>query len=287
MREQILGKARELGASLAGIAGAGELKQSPSHTIFGKLEKYTGVGTKPQHSQGGTPFQWPADARSVLVIALEHPEDQPELDWWRKDLTGGTPGNRTLMAISRTLAEWLRNELGIQARGLPYHIEEGGIFLKDAAVLAGLGCIGRNNLLITPSLGPRVRLRAMFLDRDLPFTGAGGIRSLPWLPEALSGGLPAGSVRRPDLRRGPFRPQPAARQGRLLQPKALQRADGRRRPQGGSGGGVWGNAVRALLPGLRIRLPGRKRHGLRGLGAGFTETAGPIVTLQRVDHSGV
>lgn len=54
---------------------------------------------------------------------------------------------------------------------LPYHIEKGGIFLKDAAVLGGLGTIGVNNLLITPEFGPRVRLRALLLDLELVPTG--------------------------------------------------------------------------------------------------------------------
>jgi len=43
--------------------------------------------------------------------------------------------------------------------------------LKDAAVLAGLGCIGKNNLLLTPEYGSRVRLRAFTIDLVLPSTG--------------------------------------------------------------------------------------------------------------------
>ena len=37
--------------------------------------------------------------------------------------------------------------------------------------MAGLGCIGLNNLLVTPEHGPRVRLRAMTLSVWLPPTG--------------------------------------------------------------------------------------------------------------------
>jgi epoxyqueuosine reductase len=50
-------------------------------------------------------------------------------------------------------------------------VEKGGVFLKDAAVLAGLGCIGKNNMLVTPAHGPRIRLRALFLDARLDSTG--------------------------------------------------------------------------------------------------------------------
>jgi len=42
---------------------------------------------------------------------------------------------------------------------------------KDAAVLAGFGCIGKNNLLITPTHGPRIRLRALFLYSEIDPTG--------------------------------------------------------------------------------------------------------------------
>ncbi|MHA1912980.1 MAG: hypothetical protein ACW986_04545 [Promethearchaeota archaeon] len=36
-----------------------------------------------------------------------------------------------------------------------------GLFLKDSAALAGIGPIGKNNLLITPNFGSQVRLRAI------------------------------------------------------------------------------------------------------------------------------
>jgi epoxyqueuosine reductase len=55
--------------------------------------------------------------------------------------------------------------------GLHYYVEKGGVFLKDAAVLAGLGCIGKNNMLVTPAYGPRIRLRALFLGAKLDSTG--------------------------------------------------------------------------------------------------------------------
>ena len=38
-------------------------------------------------------------------------------------------------------------------------------------MLAGLGCIGKNNLLVTRQYGPRVRLRALFLNAEIQPTG--------------------------------------------------------------------------------------------------------------------
>jgi epoxyqueuosine reductase len=37
--------------------------------------------------------------------------------------------------------------------------------------MAGLGCIGKNNMLVTPDFGPRVRLRAALVGIKLPTTG--------------------------------------------------------------------------------------------------------------------
>jgi epoxyqueuosine reductase len=130
-----------------------------------------GVGTR-RSIPGLEPGEvaWPEGACSLLVIALEHPADQPEMDWWFGH--SDPPGNRMLADIVQRLCDWIPESFGIQTSHLPYHVERGGTYLKDAAAAAGLGCIGRNNLLITREYGPRVRLRALTLDADLPSSGA-------------------------------------------------------------------------------------------------------------------
>jgi len=148
--KDIIKKAKELGASLAGIVPAASIRNSPSHQAYRKI-------------------QWPSEANSVVVLALMHDHTDPRLDWW--DGEQGTPGNRILINIGKDLARWLAQEYGITARDLAYQVYEGGIFLKDAAALAGLGAIGKNNLLITPDFGPRVRLRALIIDADVEPTG--------------------------------------------------------------------------------------------------------------------
>ncbi len=113
--------------------------------------------------------QWPELTKSVLVIAVEHPKDKPEMDWWFGLVS--PPGNKILMEIVKSLCEWIPETFNIEVFHFPYNIEHGGIYLKDAAVMAGLGCIGRNNLLVTPDFGPRIRLRAMALNMPMPSTG--------------------------------------------------------------------------------------------------------------------
>ena len=100
------------------------------------------------------------------MIGLSHPSDQPELDYFvRKDgfRYGNSEGNRRLMDISRRLGDWFEEE-GIQSRDLHYYVERGGVFLKGAAVLAGLGTVGLNNMLINPDYGARIRFRAHLID---------------------------------------------------------------------------------------------------------------------------
>lgn len=147
----IIEKAKTFGASLAGLTDVASLIESPSHRIYRNA-------------------RWSAEGKSLLVIALTHPTTEPLLDWW-DEKPGGSPGNRMMIGIAERIAECLGEEFNIKARLLPYHPEGSGIFLKDAAVLAGLGVIGSNNLLVTPEYGPRIRLRALSLDAQLAPTG--------------------------------------------------------------------------------------------------------------------
>jgi len=158
---KILAKAKELGCSLAGIARVEDLKASKSFEIYDKKPYY------PEYKG----VEWNPDHTSILVWALAHPPSEPILDWWSLKVPGFTPGNRVLRKQSRRMRIWLGEELGINALSLPYQIEYGGTFLKDSAVLAGLGVIGKNNLLVTPELGSDLRLRGIFIEAELEPTG--------------------------------------------------------------------------------------------------------------------
>jgi len=169
LTEKIVEKAKLLGASVAGVVSFESLKESPSHRIYPKIGMSLEVhwqdakdDVKPDE------VAWPADAVSAVVIGVAHNADEPELDWWDGK---GTPGNRILVRINNKLSEWIENTFSVKTYKLPYFVEKGGIFLKDAAVMAGLGYIGKNNLVITPVYGPRIRFRAILLDREAKATG--------------------------------------------------------------------------------------------------------------------
>jgi len=168
--KQIIEIAINNGANLAGIANVKTLRTSSSHLIYTQLDNYSGVGTIKDydtHTENQL-FNWPETARSLLVIGLSHPRHLPKLDWWDGN---GTPGNRLLIDIIRHTQEQIERNLKINTQKLHYYVEKGGVFLKDAAVLAGLGCIGKNNMLVTGDYGPRVRLRALFIDAEIDPTG--------------------------------------------------------------------------------------------------------------------
>ena len=180
--KRIIETAMRNGATIAGIASMEALRVSASHTTYNKIGEYVVIDnvkddqTLPDNqlfsdgeSLPDNPlFTWPDSVRSVLVIGLSHPENKPELDWWDGR---GTPGNRILIDIIKRTSRQIENRLNIKTRKLHYYVEKGGIFLKDAAVLAGFGCIGKNNMLITPTNGPRVRLRALFIEAEIRPTG--------------------------------------------------------------------------------------------------------------------
>ena len=170
----ILKKAKQLGVHLAGFANVDDLKGAPSFVFTPQLP---GIGKVIGALEGEMELnpgevKWPEEAKSILVVAVEHPEDKPELDWWygQKSPTG----NNLLINAVKALCEWVPANFDIDVFHFPYFIEQGGIYLKDVAVLAGLGCLGRNNLVVTPEYGPRVRLRAMTLSVPIPSTGPSG-----------------------------------------------------------------------------------------------------------------
>lgn len=144
--DAIIQQARNLGASLAGLARTADLQRSPSH---------------------GGQTNLPAEYKSILVMALVHDPSRPELDWWDGR---STPGIRKLRQISLQFVDYLKGRQ-VAANDVHYQVSLGGVFVKDAAVLAGLGVIGRNNLLITPQHGALVRLRATAIAAELEPTG--------------------------------------------------------------------------------------------------------------------
>ena len=172
LKARILDRLSALGADCAGVADVAALRNGPSERLFPQMKDHSRDHFAEEITTGlphGSVF-WEPDARSVIVFAVAHPASRPELDWWCGEID--PPGNKRLLTISREFRNWMTAEYPeIHVYPKRYHVERGGIYLKEAAIHAGLGCIGRNNLLVTPKYGPRVRLRAITLSAWLPPDG--------------------------------------------------------------------------------------------------------------------
>lgn len=158
--DRIIRQAKHFGAHDAGVCQASDLLNGPTHKQFPLPE-----GVEDHHS--------------ILVFALSHPPEIPSLDYYiiREGARyGNSEGNKQLMEISDRAGKWLNAE-GLASLDLHYYVEMGGVFLKGAAVLAGLGTIGVNNLLIHPDYGSRIRLRARLVEE--PLTPCTPLRSDP------------------------------------------------------------------------------------------------------------
>ena len=155
--EELIANAESFEGVRAGIADVQAVLNGPSYQARGEGDW--------QDSHPEKAVTWLPKARSLLVLAMHHPLDQPSLDWFFRS---NSPGNRRMHEISQRLAAWLLQAHRIHAMALPYQQEQGGVFLKDAAVLAGLGVVGKNNLLLHPQWGPSVRLRAVLIQEQLP-----------------------------------------------------------------------------------------------------------------------
>ena len=138
LKNHLREKAIEWGADLVGFAGVEDFERYPST------------------------HRPPERARTVIVLAIWM--EDPVLDLWLHlpawralNKPSRAFEDEILRGVSLRLSLLLERE-GYWAEPAPY---EPGIYLKEAGVLAGLGVIGKNNLLITKEYGPRVRLRAV------------------------------------------------------------------------------------------------------------------------------
>jgi epoxyqueuosine reductase len=156
---EVISKAESYDGIRAGIVRLKDVLKGPSYQV--------GPEDKKEHTIDEVSVNWPAEAQAVLILGLNHPEKDPRLDYGER---GNTWGNRRLWEISELLKQWLREEYDLAAQPLPYHVENGGLFMKDAAVLSGIGIIGQNNLLLHPEWGPRIRLRSILMEGDFQTT---------------------------------------------------------------------------------------------------------------------
>lgn len=146
------------GADLVGIAPAEKLMEAPS---------------------GRRPTDLLPTAQAVIVLAMRQ-FDYPRLDFLADDIPAGVLEYSANFHALNTQLDVLAYKIGrflwdngfcgipVAAAG-PYNEKKlfGAISHKHAAVEAGLGHFGINNLIITQEYGPRVRLVSIVTDAPL------------------------------------------------------------------------------------------------------------------------
>ena len=110
------------------------------------------------------PFAFLPKTKTVIIIGI-HLYDIT-LDAWSKNEENGKNfqfADSILVNFCHSINKFL-DKHGYESKIIPYNP---GLYLKDSAALAGIGPIGKNNLLLTKKYGSQVRLRALATSASL------------------------------------------------------------------------------------------------------------------------
>ncbi len=79
---ELLGKAKEFGADLAGFVSVEQLKNGPSEQLFPRMKDHARDHFAEQITTGlpHRSVKWEQEEKTVLVFAVSHPGDKPELE---------------------------------------------------------------------------------------------------------------------------------------------------------------------------------------------------------------
>ncbi len=145
LTEELIGYCRKIAVDIVGFSDA---------TKFDNFSK--------KHR----PNSFLSNSKTVIVIGF-HLYDI-SLDAWNRDENKGTSyhfADLILLNQCHRIKNFLTKK-GFKLKIITY---EPGLFLKDAAALAGIGPIGKNNLLITKTYGSQVRLRSLVTNAELSY----------------------------------------------------------------------------------------------------------------------
>lgn len=113
-----------------------------------------------------TPESFLKDSKTTIVVGFYLYD--LSLDAWSKDKENDRSfhfADSILLGQCHQIKSFLVKK-GFKSKIIPY---KPGLYLKDAAALAGIGPIGKNNLLITKKFGSQVRLRALVTEAELTY----------------------------------------------------------------------------------------------------------------------
>lgn len=148
---------QEAGASLVGVAGIEELKAdfSFSQTLLKSLTRAISIVFR------------------LSGKVLETVEDHPTAIYFHHYRSINYLLDQTALKVAASLQKEGWQALPIPASQIvDWEKQRGHLSHKKVAVAAGLGRLGRNNLLVTPEYGSQVRLVSILTDKPLGITAA-------------------------------------------------------------------------------------------------------------------
>ena len=157
LTREIKEKALSSGADLVGILKGSSIDSVPRHWVGWQVQKYTKRTT-----------DYMGDSRSVVVLGYHAWDDVHEIVIPKGDRLEYPVYDR-MRLFARRVLRFMEGE-GHKAIMDPYLLSK-----KRMAQLAGLGCFGKNSLIINPKYGPWMRLQCILTDAELvpdePFEG--------------------------------------------------------------------------------------------------------------------
>lgn len=154
VKDELLSKARNLGLCLLGIADPAEFERHPGVQKTSETDE-----ARPR------PLEiWP-ECRSVVVLALHCPQEVFDA-LVRIDGARSIFSSEIIRHREYRIRDWLR------AKGHEARIAD-EISHKRAALLAGLGHMGRNTLVAHPEYGSDLRFGLVLTDAELPHDAPG------------------------------------------------------------------------------------------------------------------
>ncbi|MBU0676526.1 MAG: tRNA epoxyqueuosine(34) reductase QueG [Verrucomicrobia bacterium] len=176
LSERIKNKALSLGFDLIGIAPAREARHKTAFLSWLDQNLHADMKWIERNpDRRADPRLVVDDARSVIAVGVSYFVCNPPPGIWNDPSRGRiaryawvSDYHKVIEHRLKELSAFLQNEAGSETK-TRYYVDTGPILERDNASLAGLGFIGRNSMLISPSLGSYVFLGEIIASVELEY----------------------------------------------------------------------------------------------------------------------
>ncbi|GIK40540.1 MAG: epoxyqueuosine reductase [Chloroflexota bacterium] len=174
--QRIKEKAYDLGFDLIGLAPAGRAPHAEAYRRWlgqGYSAEIAWLAREPERREDLRRVL--PGAQSVVVVGLSYFVLNPPLELWNDPARGriaryawGLDYHDMMLPRLRELGDFVEKEVGRTVNRRAY-VDTGPVLERDFAAQAGLGFIGKNTLLINPSIGSYLFLGEILVDVELEY----------------------------------------------------------------------------------------------------------------------